>query len=93
MNQTEMILDYIQKNGSITPLEALQELGCFRLGARVWEIRSSGIPVEMEMVEENGKRYAKYYIKKSRPADGTAERQGEDGGLRPHYITAGGAGQ
>ena len=82
MNQTEMVLDYIQKNGSITPLEALQFLGCFRLGARVWEIRSSGIPVEKEMVEENGKRYAKYYMKKSRPADGTAERQeSEDGGL------------
>lgn len=79
MNQTEMVLDYIQKNGSITPLEALHFLGCFRLGARVWEIRSSGIPVEKEMVEENGKRYAKYYMKKSRSADGTAERQEAEG--------------
>lgn len=93
MNQTEMILDYIQKNGSITPLEALTEIGCFRLGARIWELRAMGIPVEMEMVEQNGKRYAKYYMKKSRPADGTTERQREDGNLHPHYTTDGGTGQ
>lgn len=83
MSQTADILSYIQKKGSITPLEALQQLGCFRLGARVWDLRASGVPIEKEMVEENGKRFAKYYMKKSRPADGTAERQESEGATLP----------
>lgn len=80
MNQTAMVLEYIQKKGSITPLEALTELGCMRLGARVWELRHEGLPIERAMVEANGKRFAKYYLKKEhRPDAATSERgEGED---------------
>lgn len=85
MTQTEMVLDYIQKHGAITPLEALTELGCMRLGARVWELRHAGLPIERAMVEAGGKRFAKYYLtKEHRPAGGTAERgEGEDHGGLP----------
>lgn len=81
MTQTEMVLDYIQKHGAITPLEALTELGCMRLGARVWELRHAGLPIERAMVEANGKRFAKYYLpkKEHRPDAATSERgEGED---------------
>lgn len=32
-SQTEMILLYLQTHGAITPLDALREFGCMRLGA------------------------------------------------------------
>lgn len=33
--QKEMILEYMQKHGSITPIEALYAVGSLRLGARI----------------------------------------------------------
>ena len=78
MNQTEMILDYIQKNGSITPLEALEHIGCFRLGARIWELKDMGFPVTGTMVTENGKRFKRYYMK-SRSESANPERQEAEG--------------
>lgn len=35
----ECVIDYLEKYGSITPLEALIAFGCMRLGARVWSLR------------------------------------------------------
>ena len=76
MSQREMIRDYLLLNGSITPLEALNRFGCFRLGARVWELRHEGLPIQKAMVEANGKRFAKYYLnEKDRLAGGTAKRR------------------
>ena len=54
----------------ITPIEALNEFGCMRLGARIWELKHKHqIPVEKKdevVVTKDGttKRYARYYIKK-----------------------------
>ena len=32
MTQCEKILDYMRSNGSITPLDALREFGCMKVG-------------------------------------------------------------
>ena len=48
--QTERVYDYMLEFGSITPLDALRDLGCMRLGARVWELRNRGIPVVSDMI-------------------------------------------
>ena len=42
MTQCEMILDHLKTFGSITPLEALHEYGCFRLAARIADLRDRG---------------------------------------------------
>ena len=34
-SQTEMILLYLQTHGAITPLDALREFGCMRLGVPI----------------------------------------------------------
>lgn len=39
MTQTEKIIEYIQENGSITPLDALKEIGCMRLASRMCDIK------------------------------------------------------
>jgi hypothetical protein len=60
-SQDLLILEHL-KRGPITPLEALSLYGCFRLAARVNDLRKKGIHIETEDVEENGKRYARYFI-------------------------------
>jgi len=66
--QTREILAYMRENGSITPLEALNELGCMRLGSRIFELRSQGFNIATEKVahvNKAGKKsvFAKYVLK------------------------------
>lgn len=42
MTQNERILNYIKELGSITTLEAMQDLGVMRLASRVSELRMWG---------------------------------------------------
>lgn len=63
--QNYNILKHIIEHGSITPVEAFFDYGCFRLPARIFDIRSKGVPIKSESVEvrsEKGvtKHYAKY---------------------------------
>lgn len=48
--QAEMVLDYIKEFGSITPLEAIIDIGCYRLAARVSDLRKKGYPIKTKMV-------------------------------------------
>jgi hypothetical protein len=60
-SQKERILRHLLKGGTITPLEALTLFNCFRLGARIDELRKAGYPVETELVQmPSGKRVARY---------------------------------
>lgn len=60
---TAQVLHYLQQHGSITPMQALNELGCYRLGARIWELRDAGYPIDTETVSTpSGKHYAKYVL-------------------------------
>lgn len=67
MTQCEMILRYMQDEGSITPWEAMKEFGCMRLGARIYDLRRRGIGIERTLVSDvnrYGKRvqYARYSV-------------------------------
>lgn len=61
-SQRIRILRYLLNGNSLTPLEALNLFGCFRLASRVNELRNDGYPVQMRMIEQNGKRFAQYYV-------------------------------
>jgi hypothetical protein len=65
MTQTKSILNYLQKGFSITPLEALDKFGCFRLGARIHDIKELGYDVQSKIVRSGKKHYAKYWLKKT----------------------------
>lgn len=44
--QADRIQRYLEDFKSITPLDALREFGCMRLGARIWELRNQrGLPI------------------------------------------------
>ena len=64
MTQQQQILQHLQRIGPITPIEALTEYGCFRLAARVGELKRAGHDIRMILVS-NGrdrKRFARYEL-------------------------------
>jgi hypothetical protein len=60
--QAKVILDHLLTGKPLTALDALNQYGCFRLAARIHELRKDH-EIEEVMVERNGKRYASYFIK------------------------------
>ena len=43
--QNQMILSYLQKGKSLTAMDALKLFGCFRLAARVADLKTTGIEI------------------------------------------------
>jgi hypothetical protein len=63
ISHTRQILDHLEKGNAITPIDALRMFGCFRLGARIYDLKRMGAPVIRRMVTApNGKRYAEYFL-------------------------------
>jgi hypothetical protein len=56
VTQTDLVLDYLNRYGTITPLEAMRELGCFRLAARIYDIEQRGYVVPRRTVKTTGKK-------------------------------------
>ena len=48
--QCKQILDYMDRFGSINPLQALQDIGCFRLASRINDLKNDGYAIESERV-------------------------------------------
>lgn len=57
-SQRDMILRFMRDYGSITPAQAIEELGCYRLGARIWDLRHAGHNIKTESVKRKN-RYGK----------------------------------
>ena len=56
MTQSERIIDYINRFGSISPMEAFADLGITKLATRVSEMSSEGI-VFVKKYEESTNRF------------------------------------
>lgn len=70
MSHSEMILRHMERFGSITALEAMQEYGIMRLGARIWDLRHEGHDIASEFVTGKNRygettRYARYTLEES----------------------------
>lgn len=66
-SQCKRILEYLRNHKSITPIDALASIGCFRLSARIKDLRDEGYNILTEMVTEENekgevKRYARYFL-------------------------------
>ena len=46
--QTEMVLDYLNANGSITPKEAEAHFGIMRLAAVIYKLKRKGYDIKTE---------------------------------------------
>lgn len=71
--QKSMVLEHLQQYGSIEPLTALREYGCYRLGAIIFDLRADGVEITTTITQSKSKitgrpvRFAKYTLK-SKPA-------------------------
>lgn len=67
-SQTEWILTRL-KQGPVTALDALDGCGCFRLAARINDLRQAGYDIETKTLElHNGKHVAQYHLKEKETA-------------------------
>lgn len=65
MSQTEWILRALRRQ-PLTPVEALNGCGCFRLAARIQELRQEGHLIATDKVEQGGKHFARYTLLKEK---------------------------
>lgn len=67
MTQCEQVLKYMQDFGSITPLQAVADLGIYRLAARISDLRQAGYGVSSRMMTAKNRygkrvRFAEYRL-------------------------------
>lgn len=55
-SQCEKILTFLRECGSITPLDAIREFSCLRLGARIWDLKQKGYKIRT-YIESAKNRY------------------------------------
>jgi hypothetical protein len=62
--QTRAILTLLEQHPEgITPLDALDEVGSFRLGARISDLKADGIEIRaLQATDSHGHRYARYFL-------------------------------
>ena len=64
MSQNKQIADYLNKGKKLTPIDALNKFGCFRLAARIADLRNEGMNIATKIIKlENNKQVAQYSIK------------------------------
>lgn len=62
MSQKQSVKKHLEIYGQITPLEALNNYGVFRLAARIDELRKEGLLIATIQTENNNKKYATYKL-------------------------------
>jgi hypothetical protein len=60
--QKQQIQSYLEKGKAITPLQALNKFGCFRLAARIADLRNDGLNIATKNVTKDGKTFASYTL-------------------------------
>jgi len=62
--QIENIKEHLNTGKSITPLEALNLYGCFRLSAVIFKLKRAPYnqDIKTHIVSDGGKHWAKYYL-------------------------------
>ena len=48
MSQTQRVLDYMRKHGSISQQEAINAFSCYRLAAKIFDLRQDGYIIKTE---------------------------------------------
>ena len=62
MTQNQQIKSYLEKGKSITPIQALNKFGCFRLAARISDLKNDGLNIATKIVTKDGKTFASYRL-------------------------------
>jgi hypothetical protein len=59
--QTQNIIEHLKQGNSITPIEALNQFGCFRLGARIFEIKQLGYDIDTKKISVGDHKHVAEY--------------------------------
>ena len=63
--QKNQIREHLLSGRTITPIEALDLYGCFRLSARIYDLRSTGLAIKARSrITPTKKRIAEYFVEK-----------------------------
>ena len=61
-SQNKQIKAYLEEGNSITAIQALEKFGCFRLAARIKDLKETGMVIDKAMIANNeGKHHAVYW--------------------------------
>jgi hypothetical protein len=61
MTQEQQILAALKAGRRITSIDALRDFSCFRLGARIYDLKQSGHSITKTMVETDGGAHVARY--------------------------------
>ena len=61
MNQNKEVLAWLKKGKTLTPLDALTRFGCFRLAARIYELKQAGWPIHCDRRTTSSGKVVGYY--------------------------------
>jgi hypothetical protein len=57
----------MEEHGSIDSMQALNRYGCFRLAARIYDLRGMGLEIDAQRWKtRSGKTVARYWLKKKK---------------------------
>lgn len=59
--QNAQILFYLKQGKAISPLEALNMFGCFRLAGRIYDLRDQGWPIHCEKRQVADRKRVGFY--------------------------------
>lgn len=62
-SQNDAILQHLQSGKHINPIQALNNYGCFRLGARIYNLKKMGYKIRTRIIiSKGGKHFAQYSL-------------------------------
>jgi hypothetical protein len=68
-SQEQLILQALLAGRKLTPIDALNDFSCFRLGARIFNLKAQGVPILDEwFTTASGKKVKAYFMNVSNPA-------------------------
>lgn len=73
--QTERIVEYMEKFGSISQLEAVRDIGCYRLSARIADLKAEGYEIEDDFESSKNRFGEAVSFKRYRLKGGSHERE------------------
>jgi hypothetical protein len=62
MSQNREILEYLESGKTLTPAEALEMFGCFRLAARINDLRTVGYRIKTRVIRYRRAKFAEYRL-------------------------------
>jgi len=62
MSQSQLIKQHLEDGHAITSIMALNMFDCFRLAARISDLRQQGLDIITRKITQNGKTFASYSI-------------------------------